>query len=500
MPQIINTNVASLTAQRNLNSSQESLNVSLSRLSSGLRINSARDDAAGLAISNAFTSQVRGLNQAIRNANDGISLSQVAEGALSESTNILQRIRELSIQSANGTNSGNERAALQQEVSQLQSELNRIAETTSFGGRVLLDGTFGTESFQVGSEANQTISVSIGDSRSSALGSVRFNLDDANAGTGLQSATAAAAAVAANPVTASTGADGLQIAGNLGSSTVDIAANSSAFDIAAAITGEGATTGVEADARTVAELSSIGDGNITFTLTGQGTSGVAISASVTGGDLSSLATAINNEQASTGIGATVVGSTVQLVSERGDDIQLADYTNDGADDNVDVSALDYDGANGVAAVTLDESATTDSTRVVGTVRIDSSSSFTLSLATANATLLSGTQATGSLSSVATVDISTQEGAQSAISIVDAAIQGIDSQRASIGAVQNRLQSTIANLQSISENVSAARSRIQDADFAVETANLTRTQILQQAGVSVLAQANSLPQQVLSLLQ
>ena len=496
MGQIINTNVASLTAQRNLTSSQESLNVSLNRLSSGLRINSARDDAAGLAISNAFTSQIRGLNQAIRNANDGISLSQVAEGALGESTNILQRIRELSIQSANGTNSGNERAALQQEVSQLQAELNRIAETTSFGGRVLLDGTFGTESFQVGSEANQTISVSIGDSRASALGSVQSTLD----GTAFSSAVAAATA-GPNTLTSSS----LTIAGTLGSSTITTTAADSAFELASDISAESADTGVNADARTGAELSGIGDGTVSFSLTGQGGAAVSISASVTGGDLSNLATDINNNQATTGIGAVVSGTSLVLTSERGDDIIIEGFGNTGADVDATLEALDYDGngVGGAITLTTDDGAggaELDSTRVVGDVRIDSSAGFTLTLAAANTTLLSGTTATGTLSSVADVDIGSQQGAQNAIAVVDAAIQGIDSQRASIGAVQNRLQSTIANLQSVSENVSAARSRIQDADFAVETANLTRTQILQQAGISVLAQANAIPQQVLSLLQ
>lgn len=497
MSQIINTNVASLTAQRNLASSQESLNVSLNRLSSGLRINSARDDAAGLAISNAFTSQINGLNQAIRNANDGISLSQVAEGALSESTNILQRIRELSIQSANGTNGGNERAALQQEVSQLQAELNRIAETTSFGGRVLLDGTFGTESFQVGSEANQTISVSIGDSRASALGSVQSTLD----GTAFSSAVAAAATAGANPLTSSS----LTIAGTLGSTTITTTAADSAFELASDISAGSADTGVNAEARTGAELSSIGDGTVSFSLTGQGGAAVSISASVTGGDLSNLATDINNNQATTGIGAVVDGTSLVLTSERGDDIIIEGFGNTGADTTATLEALDYDGAGVGGAITLTTddgagAAELDSTRVIGDVRVDSSAGFTLTLGAANTTLLSGTTATGTLSSVADVDIGSQQGAQNAIAVVDAAIQGIDSQRASIGAVQNRLQSTISNLQSISENVSAARSRIQDADFAAETANLTRTQILQQAGISVLSQANALPQQVLSLLQ
>ncbi len=208
----VNSNIASLTAQRNLNESQGSLNTSLQRLSSGLRINSARDDAAGLAISNSFTSQVRGLDQAIRNANDGISLAQVAEGALQESTNILQRIRELSIQSANGSNGGSERAALQQEVGQLQEELNRISSTTSFGDRVLLDGSFGTESFQVGAQANQTIGVTLTAASSNDIGSNRIDFD----GTAIGAAGTAAGAVPASTVAGTT----FTVNGNLGSAAV----------------------------------------------------------------------------------------------------------------------------------------------------------------------------------------------------------------------------------------------------------------------------------------
>lgn len=496
MPQIINTNVASLTAQRNLNSSQESLNVSLNRLSSGLRINSARDDAAGLAISNAFTSQIRGLNQAIRNANDGISLSQVAEGALAESTNILQRVRELAIQSANGSNSPTERQALQQEVSQLQSELNRISETTSFGGRALLDGTFGTESFQVGSEANQTINISINSASANTLGTTRLDLG----GTALATAVGEGATAGANTVAGGS----VDIAGSLGGATVTVAANDQASDIADVVNGVTGDTGVSADARTTVRITGFAaDAAVTFDLAGQGGVFSSISATPTGGDLATLASAVNNAQATTGIGAEVDGNALVLTSERGDDILLQDYTTTAllTAGDLTVEATDFDGTGNGVTDTLSglAASSTDSTRVTGNVRLDAVATLTYTSTDTTVATSSGSNS-GTLSAVSTVDISDQQGAQNALSIVDAAIQAIDSQRASIGAVQNRLQSTISNLQSISENVSAARSRIQDADFAVETANLTRTQILQQAGVSVLAQANALPQQVLSLLQ
>ncbi len=497
MPQIINTNVASLTAQRALNSSQDSLNVSLQRLSSGLRINSARDDAAGLAISNTFTSQIRGLNQAIRNANDGISLAQVAEGALAESTNILQRIRELSIQSANGTNSGTERAALQAEVSQLQSELNRIAETTSFGGRLLLDGSFGTESFQVGSEANQTISVSLGEATARAIGSNRIDIG----GTGIGDVVLAAA-----PTNQVGGTADIDISGPLGQGTIaaaDIAAASSARTLAGQINGLEASTGVSADARSGANLSALSAaGNVSFTLAGTGTGTASVSVNITDvNDLSDLASAINSESATTGIVATANGDNIDLVNENGDDIVITAFAVDTAgDQTLTVTALDYDGVATTETGNLDEAAAaTTGALVSGQIRTSASDSFNIT--STDATIVAGGGTTASaLTAVSDVDIGTQTGAQSAIAIVDAAITAIDSQRAAIGAVQNRLQSTISNLQSVSENVSAARSRIQDADFAAETASLTRNQILQQAGISVLAQANALPQQVLSLLQ
>jgi flagellin len=489
----VNSNIASLTAQRNLNESQGSLNTSLQRLSSGLRINSARDDAAGLAISNSFTSQVRGLDQAIRNANDGISLAQVAEGALQESTNILQRIRELSIQSANGSNGGSERAALQQEVGQLQEELNRISSTTSFGDRVLLDGSFGTESFQVGAQANQTIGVTLTAASSNDIGSNRIDFD----GTAIGAAGTAGAAVPASTVLGTT----FTVNGNLGSAAVTYQAADSARSIAGAINAEQGNTGVSADARTVATFSALNEtGVLSLDLQGTGPASASISVNVTSvADLSDLATAINQQSAATGVTATADGGTVTLVNEAGDDIQISNFAIAGSTtETATVTARNYDdtATTGAAASTSSLTNANVATRVQGQLRVDSSAGFNISGADATV----ATTVASSLETVASVNISTQAGAQSAIAVIDAAIQGIDSQRAGIGAVQNRLSSTISNLSSVSENVSAARSQIQDADFAKETANLTRTQILQQAGISVLAQANALPQQVLGLLQ
>lgn len=487
MPQTINSNIASLNAQRNLNMSQTSLNTSLERLSSGLRINSAKDDSAGLAISERMTSQIRGLNQAVRNANDGISLAQTAEGAMNEIGNNLQRIRELSIQSANATNSASDRAALQAEVSQLTSEITRVASQTQFNGTNLLDGSFLNQSFQVGANANQTIDVtSIGDSRSTALGS---NILSTN-GTAMGTATAAAADVS--------GGNGVLVEADLVITTnkgatgaISYAVGSDAKTIAAAINSAGASVGVTATASNSATLGSIGSaGTVTMTLNGN-----SISANVTDtSDLSGLASAINGLQSLTGVTASFADPTnksaITLTTTDGRDISLQDFNNSGATKTADFTA-------GVTTRTLTGGAATDSAIATGTVELTSSAGQ-ITVGNGNADVFGAS--TSAFSSVATVDITSASGAQTAIRTLDAALAQINSSRGDLGAIQNRFSSAIANLQTTSENLSASRSRIQDADFAAETANMTRGQILQQAGTAILAQANSLPNNVLSLLR
>ncbi len=480
MPQVINSNVASLNAQRNLNSSQTALNTSLTRLSSGLRINSAKDDAAGLAISERMTSQIRGLNQAVRNANDGISLSQTAEGALSEVGNNLQRIRELAIQSANATNSASDRSSLQAEATQLIAEITRVASQTQFNGLNLLDGSFTGQNFQVGANANQTITVaSIGDARASALGNNTLTTDGSIIGT----QTAAAATNTTNGIAAETN---LQITTNLGTtSAISYAADSSAEDIAAAVNIAGAINGVKADATTTVTLGNLSAaGTVTFTLNGQ-----VISAGVADTtDLSSLVTAINGQLGATGITASFASgnkSTITLTHEDGANIQL---------DNFDSTAAGATADFGTATLTQGGS---DSSIATGTVKL-SSAAGTMAILNGNADTFTTTVST--FNQVSTLDISSAQGAQDAIDALDAALSQVNTSRADLGAIQNRFSSTIANLQTTSENLSASRSRIQDADFAAETANMTRNQILQQAGMAILAQANSLPNGVLALLR
>ncbi len=491
MAQVINTNISSLTAQRNLDRSGQSLETSLQRLSSGLRINSAKDDAAGLSISNKFTSQIRGLNQGIRNANDGISLAQTAEGALAETGDILQRIRELAIQSANGSQSGTERTALQAEVSQLQSEINRIAETTSFGGRKLLDGTFGTENFQVGSSANETISVSLSNARATNIGTNSVSLNGTVTAAVAAGATAPANTVAAQNVT---------IAGSLGSSTVAVAGGATGDAIETQVNAVSASTGVSATARTTATFGSFSTaGTYAFTIgtrSGSTASPTTFSSSVSvqvtdTTNLKDVADAINSSSAASGVRATSNGSSIALVNEEGRDIFIENLTNG-------VATATLQGSSGVAETLT--SGGNDSSTVGAAITFNSFKGFAVTTDTATGLFTATTANSSSLSSVAAINIGTQSGAQSAISVIDGALDFINNDRGNLGAVQNRLAGTIRNLSNVSENVTAARSRIQDADFAAETANLTRTSILQQAGISVLAQANALPQQTLALLQ
>jgi flagellin len=737
MPQVINTNFASLNAQRNLGKSQNELQTSLQRLSSGLRINSAKDDAAGLAISDRFTSQIRGLGQASRNANDAISLAQTAEGALSESGNILQRIRELSVQSANSTNSASDRLSLQSEVNQLVSELDRIASTTSFNGLALLDGSFTAQTFQVGAEANQTINVTVAGATADTLGINKVSTSDAISGNdigGIENATNAGLAAYTNsalvisttagalediatqnititdadgvvqdtdsfPIvagdTSTEIAAGLEALGSVSSATVtgtttldldfsgssftatalvtdtiefdlngggtvsiagtpgtaidsagvaalaadainalaiagvtaevtgsvvtisaveqditiedlteadvggdvvtavkadtqamtadaagdnatkyaqieavladpshsissdvasaaggllgtaaneaatligvgnadisggnnvaaqtitlngeasvdlDILADSDAETVAAQINSLADQTGILATANTTATIENLSaDGVVSFSLNGED-----ISANVTTTDLGSLAAAINDESGKTGITAIISldGASISLEHSTGEDISIEGFDSSNAVDGAagTTVTLDFDG--GVGAATRLETGgvnagTRDSAVVGGEIEFKSTGGYfsvSTNLTETTNGLFAGAadqlQASEN-NSVSSIDISTVDGAAAAIDIADGALAAVNGIRADLGAVQNRFESTISNLATSIENLSAARSRIQDTDFASETANLTRTQILQQAGVAMLAQANSLPQLVLSLLQ
>ena len=499
----INTNVASLNAQRNLGTSQSALNKSMQRLSSGLRINSAKDDAAGLAISNRMSSQIRGLNQASRNANDGISLAQTAEGAMQESTNILQRMRELSVQSANASNSVADRDALQSEVNQLQSEMDRISSSTTFNGLNILDGSFTNSAFQVGANANETISVSIGSMNSADLGRYAYSNTDVATSVGAGSATAIAADAPANAILA----QDLTVAGYKGSSTIAAAtltAGISAQGVAAAVNAVSADTGVEATASSEATAVLSVAGTVSFEIGTTSANQQTVSANITDAtDLKDLVKAINDVSGKTGITAEVNETGMKLSQADGKDIIIEDAINSSAG-TLTVSGTT--GADAVLVATADGSGD-NSTTVAGSVEFTSRSSFSASSSVAGdagAIVYATGLAADAINSAAAesvneIDIATAAGAQSAIDVIDKALGTIDSQRGDLGAIQNRFESTIANLQNISENVTAARSRILDADIAQETSAMTKNNILQQAGVSILAQANQGPQLALSLL-
>lgn len=489
----INTNVASLNAQRNLAGIQNDLFRSMERLSSGLRINSAKDDAAGLAISDRMTAQIRGLNQATRNAGDGISLSQTAEGAMQETTNILQRVRELSVQSANATNSAADRAALQAEVNQLKSEMNRIAQSTTFNGLKILDGSFVSQQFQVGPNANETIGVTIQSMAADDLG--RYAVDGINT-TANQGTGAAAIAAATMPASNTIAGQDLTITGSQGITDplISIAAGATAKDIAAQITNTAGQTGVTATARTEATLSGLTPAGVVTITIGSGDNTRTVNASVTPTDLSKLATVINDQSGVTGVTATVGAGNLTLIQADGEDIKIGDFTHSTGGGTIKAAGAD----------TLDVTLThggDDSTIISGIIEFSSQDSYTVSssVAAGVGSIINSAQV-ADLKNVTDIDISNILGANDALKIVDAALGKINSQRGDLGALQNRFESTISNLRNVAENLTAARSRVRDADIAQQTSELTKANILQQAGVSILTQANQTPQLALQLLQ
>jgi len=502
MASTINTNISSLTAQRNLSMTQNSLSTAIQRLSSGLRINSAKDDAAGLAISERFTGQIRGMNQAARNANDGISLAQTAEGALGSAGSILQRVRELAVQSANATNSASDRAALNAEVGQLTSELDRIAKTTQFNGTNLLDGSFGSAVFQVGANANQTITATSANFSTNKYGNNRIGsvVAATAGGTGdlVTGSTAGATGTLAGLTSSAILGDTLSINGSLGTSTATVTAGDSAKTVAAAINAKTGVTGVSATARTEIDATAfVAGGSYSLAVVSDNlapAAPVTITFTVGSGpnNADSLAAGIqafNDKSSTTGITAKInaAGTGITLTNATGSDIKV---TNNSA-----ANALTL-GAQAVAAAAVGYA--------TGSLTLDSDKTYGIT-----STVAAGAGKTGffvalanasQLQAASTLDVSTVESATRTLSTVDAALSTVNGQRANYGALQSRFDTTIANLQTTSENLSASRSRIQDADFAAETANLSRAQILQQAGTAMVAQANQIPQGVLALLK
>ena len=492
----VNTNMGAVVSAANMAKFGRELDTSIERLSSGLRINSAKDDAAGMAIVSKMEAQVRGVTQAIRNATDSQKLIDTSEGAHVETLNILQRMRELAVQSANDTNQAIDRAFLNSEVTQLVAEIDRIANQTTWNGEKILDGNFTSKQFQLGANEGEKVTYSIDSAKSAAIG----NYQVTGTSFGVVSTT-----------TSSVVADTLTISGYIGSSTVSVAAASTAAETAALVNAKTASTGVSATAETNVKLSGlVSAGTLSFTL-GNGDDTASVSAQIDDkSDLRALRDAINAVAGTTGISAEMSSSSnadVILTHSTGADIIIQDFSNTDTDGDITFTALTTALAASGSAVTVD--AVTDAgddAMAVGQIDFDSHKSFSVSstsAANASASVgFFGTTAsnTASLDAVSAISIGTASGAQSAITVIDGAINKINQSRSNLGAISNRLDSTISNLTNVATNVEGSMSNIKDADFSVETSKLTRAQILTQAATSMLAQANTSKQSILALLQ
>ena len=571
----VNTNVASLNVQKNLNRASDALSTSMTRLSSGLKINSAKDDAAGMQIANRLNNQVKGLNVAIANANNGVSIAQTAEGAMQESTNTLQRLRELALQAANGDKSDADRVSLQQEFTAKVGELNRIASTTTFGGRNLLDGSFSNVGFQIGANANETISFGMTDISSTALkGNYSEASVDSTAMKGL--AATATGSVLGDKATVSTAAaagltaatDELVINGVTVKLTGGAAGTAAANDAVTQINKVTGQTGVTARADAAGKLTLTSKSDITLAATTNaapatdGLASLGLAAATTpaaptttastmdaaGGitvngnavtwaatdDLATVLTALETAAGGTANGAKAAftDGRVKLTSGDGADIKLANTSSGSlsqlglsagttqakltADTSIDLNGVEVKFKKGDTSDAIVASINSASTGVMasknadGTLNLFADKDITVKDGSAGTGLAAlglttvaanGTkQATTMETSVSDLNILSAASSQQAIQALDGALQQIDSQRSQLGAVQNRFASTVANLQSISQNSTAAKGRVEDADFASEAAELTKQQTLQQASTAILSQANQLPSAVLKLLQ
>ena len=607
---VINTNIAAISAQFNLNKVQSEMDTAMERLSSGQRINSASDDAAGMAVATRMESQIKGLAMAMKNAGDAQALVDTTEGAHEEVTNILQRLREIAVQSANGTNVTSDRQNLNDEVTQLVSEINRISQHTTWNGVKILDGSFTQRNFQIGSEANQSISLDVDSVSSAALGAHKLS------------------GVVSQATAATNGRDSqtLTVSGSLGSSDVTVSANATAKSTADAVNAATSTTGVSATAISKAVIwGADAASNLDLKVNGTNLSSVTLSSQT---DLRALRDAFNAKSATTGVTAAMGADdgSVVLTHSTGEDIKVETLATSNVSANIqglnasgtstntesaaasalltasgtvasgetlaitltaagetdETITLTADGtnltSNFMAASLDDQSATSEytltygggssanliitradgksfnvatvlsqsggtdllldiedtqvgvvssansatasaqsiligaesmadtgnTTTVGGQVEYTSSSAFTVSNADSNTDdegeeFISGSQGS-SLSKISDISVTTANGALAAIGTIDGALEKINAERADLGAVSNRLEYTMNNLGSIKVNTEASLSRVMDADFAVETSNLTKAQILSQAATAMLAQANASKQAVLSLLQ
>lgn len=518
----IATNATAISISNEMRVNQLEVSGRMASLSSGKRIQSASDDSANMQISNRLTTLGKGMNVAIRNANDGISITQTAEGAAQEVTNILQRMRDLAIQSANASNSKADRRALQEETGQLKKELSRIAQTTTFGGQYLLDGSFGRQSFQVGAESNQTIEVALTSLQQQDLKHNQLALDGraistTYTGTSLNGARALIKSDGFGSGAAGPGVDKLTIVGS-NSSVVGLSSSGSAAQMAADINAVFQQTGVKATASTslalhihsgvdTARVGFESGEKVSFEL-GNGKELATISFTATGDyveDMAKLQSKINENVVSTGISADFDSSRLQLTltSTVGDNIEIANYSesSEAVDNQLALRAISHDGRfESASSLTNNGSAAI----VRGQVTLTSLESFSL---TSDANFGVANNALGSANSlllakedsVEDIDLTTQEGAQQAISIIDSALAKVDSLRANLGASHNRFSSTVANLAVTQQNNADTTSRILDTDYSKQTAELAKLQVTQQAATALMSQANSMQDQAIRLL-
>lgn len=491
---VINTNISALAAQSSLRQTNLNSATSMERLSTGIRINSAKDDAAGLAISTRMTANIRGMAAAIRNSNDGISLTQTAEGSLSAIQNNLQRIRELAVQSANSGNSASDRASLNLEAQQLISEIDRVATNSAFNGSKLIDGTYRDQDFQVGSgnDASDRIRISIGSAKAAALGTPGGTATtSASTLTGAVSATALAAGdlvIKGYAISASV-SDGISSA----SSSTSAIAKANAINASSSLTGVTASVKTTTIESTTAFTDAIATGTVAAgSLKINGVDIGSLEAHTTGvGRAQQLVGAINAKSAQTGVTASVTStSKVTLSAADGRNI-TTEYL--GA-----TAAAGLTGFSATGEVTTRGGLTLNSATGEASIALTGSAITKIgSDMTASVTMTKGT-ITGQ--TVSSVDLSTQTGSQAALSILDSAIDTVTNSRANLGAYQNRFEAAISNLETTSTNLQASRSRILDTDYAKETTNLAKAQIVQQAATAMLAQANQSSQSVLALLK
>ena len=501
MPLFLNTNSGSMQAQRSLTVANNALQTSLQRLSSGQRINTAKDDAAGLGISNRMTTQISGLNQAARNAQDGISLTQVAEGALGEVSKNLQRIRELAVQSANATNSSGDRAVLDQEVQQRLAEIDRLATQTNFNGQKILDGTFGSATFQVGANAGETISLNLSQSvRTSQIGRISdyvggsvYNsaLNQGQQGSGVDTT-----ALGAGEVTIAVGSGTAVSIGASSAGTANGQSTDSAYAKAAAINAAG-ISGVTTTAATDVSFGFTTVNNASYTMTINGVNVYnAFNATTANVTSATFIAAVNSNTSATGVSAALSGSNVVLTAADGRNIAI---TQNSTTASQGLNAL---AGNNASTNTASVNVTTGGTAVTqtyrGTVRLTSTQALTIGGTVARI----GAVASQTLNNagISSGSVTTVGNANTMMSLADAALTTVSTLRGTLGAMGTRIEATINSILVNSENLQAARSRVLDTDYAAETANLTRSQVMQQAATAILSQANAAPQSVLSLLR